>query len=179
MLRLSDEAQVKAYLHPVRVRILQMLAHRPMTQSQVAAVVGVHPANLTHHFKKLRTTQLIELVEERDLGRVVEKYYRARARRFEVHAADHPQLEGAAQRAVALLQDDLAASAAQLDPDSADLICLLEHETLSPELFEQMCERLRALVEEFRERARVEEAEGKPYALNLSLIPQDPGPRQG
>lgn len=171
--RLKDDAEVKAYLHPVRVDILRMLAERPMTQSQVAAARGVHSANLTHHFKKLRQTGLIELVERRDLGRVVEKYYRARARRFEVHADGSVDPTGKAQQAVAILRDDLATSARELAPDATDALCLLVHERLSPELFAELCERLEALAIEMQERAADESSPGKRYALNMSLLPRD------
>lgn len=175
VLRLQDEHEARAYLHPVRVRILRMLIRQPMTQTQVAAAMDVHPANLTHHFKKLRDAALVELVEERDLGRVVEKYYRARARRFEIDPADSGPIEGVGARAVAVLQDDLAAAAAQLSPDSTDLLCLLANEPLSPGRFEQMCERLQAVVQEFRALAEAEpDPDARPYSLNVSLIPRDP-----
>lgn len=40
---------VRAYLHPARHRILQFLGPEPLTASQVAERLGVHPTNLIHH----------------------------------------------------------------------------------------------------------------------------------
>ena len=122
--RLRGEKQVKAYLHPVRMRIVQLLSGVPRTQSQVARALGVHPANLTYPFRKLAAAKLIRLVEERDTGRVIEKYYQAVAARFELRDGGG-KAQGAAPRAMALLRDDLSAAIPQLGPE-AEVVCLLE-----------------------------------------------------
>src|SRR5262249_52985061 len=81
---ISTPAQQRAYFHPLRLRILNFLVRERLTVSQTAARLRVHPANITHHFRILRGAALIRLVEERDIGRVVEKYYAAVAEVFDV-----------------------------------------------------------------------------------------------
>lgn len=72
---LTTDLQRKAFLHPIRSKILDFLVVQPMTITGVAKELGVHPANITHHFKTLLGAKLIKIVEERDTGRVIEKYY--------------------------------------------------------------------------------------------------------
>lgn len=57
--QLHNKEQANAYLHPVRMRTLQLLVTEAMTISQVAEKLNVHPANLTHHFRKLSLDGLI------------------------------------------------------------------------------------------------------------------------
>lgn len=38
---------IKAYVHPVRMTIVSLLAEAKKTESEVARLLGVHPANLT------------------------------------------------------------------------------------------------------------------------------------
>ena len=80
LLVLQKPVEIKAYVHPTRMNILRMIAIRKRTVSSVARDLGVHPANITHHFKLLEKTKLIQLVERRDIGKNIEKYYRAAAR---------------------------------------------------------------------------------------------------
>ncbi len=174
--QIREEKEAKAYLHPVRMRILQFLSGDAMTISQVAAILGVHPANLTHHFRKLQEAALIALVEERDTGRVVEKYYRAVADNFQVRA-DNVALQGAAQRALHLLQQDMAVAQARMRPDQQDAICLLGNLPLSPKSFARFQKRLEKLMEEFRAEGSGEGKNGENldfYSLNLSLYPRKP-----
>ncbi len=82
--QIITERQTKAYLHPIRMKIMGNISKKAMTISQVAKEIGVHPANITHHFKILLNAKLIKLVEERDIGRNIEKYYLAIASHFDI-----------------------------------------------------------------------------------------------
>jgi DNA-binding transcriptional ArsR family regulator len=93
-----------------------------------------HPANITHHFRKLQETELIELVEERDTGRVVEKYYRAIARTFQIRD-ENLSMEGVGRRALYLLQEDMRAAMIDLPVDATNLICLIASAPLSKKNF--------------------------------------------
>lgn len=169
---LADERQARAFLHPVRMRMLQFLAREPLTSSKVAATLGVHPANLTHHFRKLLDAGLIRLVEERDVGRVIEKYYRAVARRFELRE-EEVTIEGAGQRALAMLERDLRAAARALGPDARDLVCFLANARLPPDSFERFRRELERLVRAFQTRTAGSD-EGEWYSLSLALYPRAP-----
>jgi DNA-binding transcriptional ArsR family regulator len=104
---LEDSERVRAYVHPVRMHILSLLVDVPATVTQVANRLDVHPANITRHFRLLERVGLIELVEKRDTGRNLEKYYRAVARSFEVRIAPE-QVEDARATALRVLRDDLS-----------------------------------------------------------------------
>lgn len=177
--QLRDEKQAKAYLHPVRMRILQFLTPEAMTISQVAGKLGVHPANLTHHFRKLSETHLIKLVEERDTGRVVEKYYRSIARSFQLRD-ENVSMQGAGQQALAILQQDMQVAVAQLSPEAKDLICFLANVRIPKRTFTRFQKRLERLVEQFRKEEEKEVAgalktsDNLYYSLNISLYPRQP-----
>ncbi len=74
---LSSEAEIAAYLHRTRMAILDVLRDGAATATQIAARLGVHPANLTRHIRVLEEAGLVVLVEKRDTGRNLEKYYAA------------------------------------------------------------------------------------------------------
>jgi DNA-binding transcriptional ArsR family regulator len=81
---ITTPKQQKTYFHPVRMKILNFLTRERLTILQTAERLKVHPANITHHFRVLQSAALIRLVEERDLGRVIEKYYEAVATVFDI-----------------------------------------------------------------------------------------------
>src|SRR5262249_45972522 len=81
---LTAQAEIEAYLHNTRMQMLAVLRDGPATGAQIAERLGVHPANLTRHLRTLLDAGLIELVERRDTGRNVEKYYAAAAHSFDV-----------------------------------------------------------------------------------------------
>lgn len=175
---IQNEREAAAYLHPVRMRILQFLCEA-RTISQTAEMLSVHPANLTHHFRKLQSAALIRLVEERDTGRVVEKYYQAVARTFEVRS-DSARIQGAGQRALYLLQKDMATARLSLPADAENLLCMLGNGPVSARLFTKYEKKLRRLMEEFRAEAVAgvstvaEEGPETHYSLSLALYPRGP-----
>ncbi len=76
-LELNTNEQIRAYVNPTRMTILAMLAQEKQSVSGIARKLNVHPANLTHHFKLLEKVGLIKLVEKRETGKNLEKFYRA------------------------------------------------------------------------------------------------------
>jgi DNA-binding transcriptional ArsR family regulator len=182
LLVLQGRAQVSAYLHPVRHRILQLLGAEAMTGTQVAARLGVHPANLTHHFRALREARLVRLVEKRDVGRVVEKYFRSVARRFEVRVERAADAGGEAAKALGVLAEDLRAAGGLIRDDERAAVVHLAHARLPPELFERFVRELALLVARWRAETDGSES-GREYALGLALYPRElarpPAPRRG
>ncbi len=83
---LDSVAQLAALAHPLRQRILRVLADEPRTNRQIAGLLGESPARLHFHVRELAAAGLIALVEERPKGGVLEKYYRAVARGFRLGA---------------------------------------------------------------------------------------------
>ena len=63
-------------IHPVRMRILSVLASRPMTTKQLAAALPeVPPATLYRQVKTLLGGKAIEVVERRTINGIVEATY--------------------------------------------------------------------------------------------------------
>ncbi|WP_026690929.1 ArsR/SmtB family transcription factor [Alteribacter aurantiacus] len=75
-------AQAKLLGSALRVKIISQLIDKPKTSKQVATDIGESPGNVHYHMKKLHDGGLVELVEEKKLGGVIEKYYRSVATRF-------------------------------------------------------------------------------------------------
>lgn len=64
-------------LHPVRLRIIQVLVNQPMTAGEIKNVLGnVAQATLYRHVKQLENGGLIEVVDERRVRGSVERTYR-------------------------------------------------------------------------------------------------------
>jgi DNA-binding transcriptional ArsR family regulator len=172
---ITTHKQQKAYFHPVRMRILGFLARERLTISQIAERLKVHPANITHHFRILQGAGLIRLVEERDIGRVIEKYYETVAAVFNVRPPEG-SVKNVNQKAMSFLRNDLSAHINQLKPDdSENVVALIEITRIDAERFASFAKRLGDLIREF-EQTKCED--GMTYALNVSLYPHkvDYGP---
>lgn len=81
-LTLSTVEQIQALGHPVRQHVLRLLTRDPLTNKQMATRIGIPPGKLHFHVRELERAGLIEIVEERPKGGVIEKYYRAVAANF-------------------------------------------------------------------------------------------------
>lgn len=168
---LGDAARIRAYVHPVRMALLRALAAAPRTVTSVAREMKVHPANLTRHFKRLLELRLIRLVETRDTGRNLEKYYRAAARSFVVR----PRATKAVERqalALSILRDNLQAAIERVHPEGERAIALLASVRLRERDLKRFTKDVQALVSRFR---RAEAGEGQSYSLNVSLYSDDAG----
>jgi DNA-binding transcriptional ArsR family regulator len=150
------------------MEILDVLHTGPATSSQVAARMGVHPANLTRHLRTLLDAELIELVERRDTGRTVEKYYAPTAERFvvepDVAALDEPQAI-----ALGFAHSQLGAAVARLPEGAVGPITALSLAVrLTPAAAQAYARELTALAERF---AAAEEPAGEPFEFVLALYP--------
>lgn len=79
---LKTEEQVRAFAHPLRQRILDVLATEELTNKQIAEAVGKPPGNTHHHVTTLERAGLITQTRSRKYRGVVERYYRTVAQRF-------------------------------------------------------------------------------------------------
>lgn len=148
--------------------ILERLRSGPATVSQVAEAFGVHPANLTRHFRLLLGAGLIILQETRDTGRNLEKYYAATAESFVV-TADAAALANPRASALKYALSDLAAAIPALKAEDDDSVCVLVHQARVPRpMLPQLRAAIEALVASFGE---VDAEDGVPYHLNVALYP--------
>jgi len=74
--------QIKLLSDSRRLQILRLLMASPASLTQLARILDQSPAWVRHHILALESADLIELAEERRTGKVVEKFYRARAGAF-------------------------------------------------------------------------------------------------
>jgi predicted transcriptional regulator len=165
---LSTEEQIKAYVHPVRMSIIDLLTEEKRTVSGVAKKFGVHPATITHHFKLLEKIDLIKLVEKRDTGRNIEKYYRAVALNFEVKLRrDKPVNKKAL--GLSILRNSLSTAIKEVrSGDSKPVIALMESARVKSKDVPKFQKKLMSLLKEFRS---FDSRAGESYILSVGFYP--------
>jgi predicted ArsR family transcriptional regulator len=165
---LREDEQIRAYTHPTRIVILELLAPEQRTVTSVARALGVHPANITHHFRLLEKTGLIQLVEKRDTGRNLEKYYRATALSFDVDRGTS-DIRGKKALALSILKQDLAAAEKSVGKDeSKDVLALIAAARIDEKQMKKFMARLEGLVRDFRS---ADSGKGRAFHMNVSLYP--------
>ncbi len=166
---LTTDTEISAYLHRSRMAMLEVLRDGTATVSQIAAQIKVHPANLTRHMRVLEQAGLIQLVEKRDTGRNLEKYYASVAQTFDVAPdADATTIHKAA---LTMVRSDLSAALAQLpDENPGEISALLAHARISSKCVKHFATELAKLLAQFQSE---DDEGGKPYHLNLSIYPSE------
>jgi len=76
--------QLRAMADQLRLSILQRLLGRAMTVTQLGDALGIAPAKAHYHVRELERVGLLRLVQTREKGGILEKYYRAVAEDFQV-----------------------------------------------------------------------------------------------
>lgn len=84
--------QAKLLGSALRIKIMAAIEKESKTSKQVAVEINESPGNVHYHMKKLYEGDLIELVEEKQVGGVVQKYYLARATTFSSEYEVYPEL---------------------------------------------------------------------------------------
>jgi molybdate-binding protein len=74
--------QIKLLADARRMKILCLLMASPATLTHLARTLKQSPAWVRHHILALQSANLVEMVEVRKMGKVTEKYYRAKASAF-------------------------------------------------------------------------------------------------
>ena len=169
---------LRAMSDPLRLRILECLHPEPLTASQVARKLGQRANKLHYHVTELERNGLIEAVETRQKGNLLETYYRPVARVFRVDSTLFERSSG--PEALAVFYQNVATT---LDITAADLkadieagkvtekeaaasLRMLLRGRLSPEDVTEFKQRLSALITEFRQRSR----EDAPLPIALTLL---------
>lgn len=80
----SDLDTLRVLADPLRIQIIERLTPAARTVKQIAADLGLPPTKLYYHFKQLEERGLIQVVETRLVSGILEKQYRATARRYHV-----------------------------------------------------------------------------------------------
>lgn len=172
---ISEPEQFKALSDRKRLLILGILVGRQATVSQLADAIGDIPANIHHHVKLLERVGLIRLVETREKSGILEKYYRAVARRLSVE-----QDVGVYSDPSAMVLDSVAAAVKKGIRSAAaaggqDVVGMVEEIELPRGQVEEFRKRLEHLIEEFRIPGS---PGGRRFWVALAVYP-DPGIGKG
>ena len=170
--------ELRALLDRKRVVILRQLSEEPLTVKQIADRMGLVPASVHYHVKVLERAGLVSLVEIREKSGILEKYYRAIAREFQVDPSlgNEPEAPGLALDA---LMRDMRSSGEYLRQlgDADPLINVqLVSVNLSREAAARFAGRLHELAQEFGEAEEPEALEA--YSIALAVYPSAPKPVQ-
>jgi DNA-binding transcriptional ArsR family regulator len=151
---LETPDQVSALSHPLRVRILNLLFDEPHTNSQLAEALGESRARLHFHVQALWKEGLINLVEERPKGGVIEKYYRAAARYYRLSPSLASAAQGTESGAVVswdTARQDLMQATERLGGPPPELKSGRFRYRMRPEAFAEVQQHLQAIEEIFRD----------------------------
>jgi DNA-binding transcriptional ArsR family regulator len=72
--------QLRAIADELRMRILALLTNEPRTVTEVARLIKEAPGKIHYHVRELERLHIVKLVETREKGGILEKYYRAVAK---------------------------------------------------------------------------------------------------
>ena len=81
---LQNLEQLRAVADMLRMRIVDTLRDHPMTVTQLGDALGIAPAKAYYHVRELEKVGLLHLVETREKGGILEKYYQPIAHDFSV-----------------------------------------------------------------------------------------------
>jgi len=76
--------QLRAIADILRLRIIDLLQSHPMTVTQLGEVLATAPAKVHYHVRRLEKVGLLQLVEKREKGGILEKYYQPIAKDISV-----------------------------------------------------------------------------------------------
>src|SRR5216684_2482973 len=76
--------QLRAIADILRLRIIDLLQPQPMTVTQLGDVLKMAPAKVHYHVRELERVGLLQLVETREKGGILEKYYQPIAKNISV-----------------------------------------------------------------------------------------------
>jgi DNA-binding transcriptional ArsR family regulator len=161
---IDDIEALKVYFDPLRIRLVQAMAHQPRSVNELAAELNVPFTRLYYHLHLLEQHGFIRLIDVRNIsGAVEEKYYQIAARLFRVDRSllsigtpeGEKGLDALLENMIEAAAEDIRKSAREgvinLDvrpPDSASLLLRRGYVRLSPERAQYYYERFIALTRE-------------------------------
>lgn len=85
-LEITTAEQAKVLAHPLRLQIIAIFDDGvPRTSKQLAGHLDMAPAKVHYHVRELVRAELLELVETKEKGGVIEKYYLPVAEQFHIN----------------------------------------------------------------------------------------------
>lgn len=134
-----------------RVKIIGAISDTAKTSKQVADELGQSPGSTHYHIQKLHDGGLIDLVETRTTGGIVEKYYKSKAKWFDSddYSSDP------------VLADDYGSSNATRISLRLDL---------TPDQREELAAEFKSLMEKWLTITSTSKEEGEEFAIGFKMI---------
>ena len=166
--RPADEAEAKALASPLRLRILRVALHEPRTNKEIAELLGLNPASVLHHVRRLVDTGfLVEQPPRRGARGSRERPYLASGKSFYLELGE-THLAGDQDLLLATFLEEVR----ELPPGA------LQSSRLGFRLpaadRERLLERLNDVLREIA--ATPSDPEGEPWSIYLGVHPEAPGP---
>lgn len=162
--RAATDEEARAVASPLRLRILRLCLDRPLTNKQIAEVLGRDPASVLYHVRTLvRTGFLVAEGERRGARGAREVPYRATGKSWVLDVVDEKQDRAKGIALVEAFVDD----ARRVGFENVDSTRLGLR--LTPDEHEELTTRLAELLEDFRQRR----SEGEPWSLFVGLHRDD------
>ncbi|MFD2171958.1 ArsR/SmtB family transcription factor [Tumebacillus lipolyticus] len=182
--------QMKALSNKVRVQILKQFEEEPRTSKQLADLLGLPASKVHYHVRELHKVGLLVLVETREKGGVVEKYYLPIAKHIRVSLQEtDPSQERSTEREAmvmgrAFIEEYLSALEKSLNlteqaiargeqsPGSGPVIAM-EYLHLLPEQQLELRQEIKEVLNRWQQRySHQEKSEHtRPWRAFLSLFP--------
>lgn len=185
----TDPEALKSLAIPERVKILELFEDlEPRTAKQIATELGENAARLHYHVKELVRVGLLEQVETRVKGSIVEKYYQPVAKVIQVKL--RVMIEENAQQISDILFTPLRTTEQDLVRTlnrfvSSDVDVRKEYQDtfafnvsefyLTKDERNQMVEELNAIIRKYKENKNVDgRRKYKHFNISFPLAPPDP-----
>jgi DNA-binding transcriptional ArsR family regulator len=172
---------LKIFFDPMRTRIIRTMADAPRTVQQIARELDVPFTRLYYHINMLEKNGIIRVVQTRNLsGAVEEKHYWLTARRFRIdhtlltissEASDQwdATLETLLDEIGSKIRDGYLITPAPVE-NTPENILEQAYLRLSPEKADELCDRMRALLAEYRSESN---GSGDLYRLVCMVYPDE------
>lgn len=191
--RVITPAELELMADSTREFLYNALVDEPRTATELAALLGCPTTRLYHHLKRLEQAGLIRVVAERIVSGIVERRYRAVARRlrldrqaFGLASPENRELntllDYVFERARGEIETAHRVGRIDLSKKPTEAGALQAYRTvlkLKPEAARELARRLHALYLEFEESSMApEEADGELLGVVLASYPVEPSAAQ-
>ncbi len=160
---LQTVEQLRGVADPLRIRIFEALAQRPMTATQVGEELNIAAPKAHYHVRELERIGLVRLVETRERGGILEKYYRAIARNLNappqlLQTAEPGEMVAALTQMFTGISQSFLRALERISREGAESfersMMALNGETvwMTPGEFRAMMKEVEALLEPYRQR---------------------------
>jgi len=170
-------SELRAFAHPLRLRLFELFVEKPRTTMQVAEVLGEPPTRLYHHVNALQKAGLLRVRETRQVRGSVEKYLEAVVPRPLENTADvlrtsasaRQSARAAAGAVLEQVRQDLNAEVGELKHASPGPMILRMILGATPARAATVCKRLLAFLKELKSECEAETGESTPSDVPRAL----------